>query len=319
MVNPSLDTALPVVDGIEDLVGSTPLIRLRLPHISPRTAVFAKLEAANPLSSIKDRAAWYMLREAEKRGDLPPTGGVIVEATSGNTGISLAALAASRGHRCVVVLPDNATAERVALLKTLGAQVVQTPAELRYQGAIDKAVEIHRDTEGSWFPCQHENRDNVRAHFETTGPEIWGAISSLGGHIDVLVCGVGTGGTLTGVAGFLKQHQPTMHVVAVEPAGSPVLSGGEAGSHKIPGYNGGFVADTTDTSLIDQIVTVTDEDAAAATRSLARNAGILAGVSSGAAAHVCGELSAKPEYADKTIVTILPDTGERYLSMWTSS
>ncbi|MFE1529138.1 cysteine synthase A [Streptomyces rochei] len=301
-----------VADGIDDLVGSTPLVRLRPAGVPDDVRVLAKLESANPLSSIKDRAALFMLRAAEERGELPP-GGTVVEATSGNTGIALAALSAARGYRCVIVLPDSATAERIALLGALGAEVVRTPRDAGYPGAIARAEEIHAATPGSWFCRQHENPDNVRAHYASTGPEIWAATA---GEIDVLVCGVGTGGTLTGIARYLKERDPAVRIVAVEPENSPVLSRGTAGQHRIPGLNGGFVAAATDVSLIDRIVTVSDEDAMAAARALARRQGVLAGVSSGAAVHACAELAAKPEYAGKTLVTVLPDTGERYLSEW---
>ncbi|MEU8693649.1 cysteine synthase A [Streptomyces sp. NPDC048665] len=299
-------------DSIADLVGATPLVRLGTDGAAEGVRVLAKLESANPLSSVKDRAALFMLRSAEERGELRP-GGTVVEATSGNTGIALAAFAAARGHRCVIVLPDSATSERVTLLQALGAEVVRTPRDAGYQGAIAKAEEIHAATPGSWFPRQHQNPDNVRAHYATTGPEIW---RDTAGAVDVLVCGVGTGGTLTGIARYLKEQKPSVHVVAVEPENSPVLSRGTAGLHRIPGLNGGFVAETTDVSLIDQVVTVSDEDAMATARALARNQGILAGVSSGAAVHACTELAAKPEYAGKVVVTVLPDSGERYMSLW---
>ena len=301
-----------IADSITDLVGNTPLVRLRLDGVTDTVRILAKLESANPLSSIKDRAALFMLRAAEERGDLRP-GGTVVESTSGNTGIALAAFAAARGYRCVIVLPDSATTERLSLLKALGAEVVRTDRESGYPGAIAKAEEIHAATPGSWYACQHENPDNVRAHYETTGPEIWAA---TGGEVDVLVCGVGTGGTLTGIARHLKERKPSVHVVAVEPTGSPVLSLGSAGQHRIPGLNGGFVAGTTDVSLIDEIVTVSDEDAMATARTIARSRGILAGVSAGAAVHACARLAARPEYAGRTVVTVLPDTGERYLSLW---
>ncbi len=193
-----------VADGIDDLVGSTPLVRLRPAGVPDDVRVLAKLESANPLSSIKDRAALFMLRAAEERGELPP-GGTVVEATSGNTGIALAALSAARGYRCVIVLPDSATAERIALLGALGAEVVRTPRDAGYPGAIARAEEIHAATPGSWFCRQHENPDNVRAHYASTGPEIWAATA---GEIDVLVCGVGTGGTLTGIARYLKERDP---------------------------------------------------------------------------------------------------------------
>jgi cysteine synthase A len=296
--------------GIEDLIGNTPLIRLDL---GPSGAtVLAKLEMANPLSSSKDRAALFMLRAAEERGDLRP-GGTVVEATSGNTGISLAALTCARGYRCVIVLPDSATKERIGLLKAMGAEVVLTPRDAGYPGAIEKAQEIHARTPDSWFPCQHENPDNVRAHYETTGPEIW---ADTGGRIDVLVCGVGTGGTLTGAGRYLKEQDPRVRIIAVEPEKSPVLSQGVAGQHRIPGLNGGFIAPTTDVECIDEVMTVSDEDAIDAARRLARTSGLFAGVSSGAVAHACAELIRKPEYDGATIVTIFPDTGERYLSIW---
>lgn len=302
-----------IADSIEDLVGSTPLIRLRFDDAAPGTEVLAKLESANPMSSSKDRAALFMLRAAELRGDLNPGSGTVIEATSGNTGISLAALCAARGYRCVIVLPDSATAERVSLLKALGAEVVQTPRDSGYSGAIAKAEELHAATPGSWFPRQHDNADNVRAHYETTGPEIW---ADTAGRVDVLVCGVGTGGTLSGIARYLKEQNPGIRVVAVEPEKSPVLSQGVGGLHRIPGLNGGFVAPTTDVDVIDSVVTVSDEDAMIAARALARRQGVFAGVSSGAVAHACARLAAHPDYIGATIVTVLPDTGERYLSLW---
>lgn len=304
-----------VASRIEDLVGSTPLLELRLRDLAPGARVLAKLESANPMSSSKDRAALYMLRAAEERGALRP-GGTVIEATSGNTGISLAAFAASRGYRCVIVLPDNATAERVRLLRAFGAEIVQTPSSLGYPGAIAEAERLHAATPNSWFPCQHENLDNVRAHYETTGPEIQAAVSSLGRRIAAFVCGVGTGGTLTGVARALKEHDPDVRVIAVEPEKSPILSKGYAGQHRIPGLNGGFVADTTDVSLIDEVVTVSDEDALLTARRLATGQGLFAGVSSGAAVYASERVARRPELSDGIVVTLLPDTGERYLSMW---
>ncbi|MFF4367025.1 PLP-dependent cysteine synthase family protein [Streptomyces sp. NPDC001594] len=303
----------PIADSIEDLIGSTPLIRLHFEDTAPGTHVLAKLEAANPMSTSKDRAALYMLRAAEGRGELTPGSGTVIEATSGNTGISLAALCAARGYHCVIVLPDSATRERIGMLRALGAEVVRTPREQGYSGAIAKAEELHAATPGSWFPRQHENADNVRAHYETTGPEIW---ADTEGRVDVLVCGVGTGGTLSGTAAYLKEQNPGIRVVAVEPENSPVLTQGTGGLHRIPGLNGGFVAPTTDVSLIDYVVTVTDEDAVAAARQLARRQGIFAGVSSGAVAHASARLAAHPDYVGASIVTLLPDTGERYLSLW---
>ncbi|MFD3651093.1 cysteine synthase A [Streptomyces cyaneofuscatus] len=298
--------------SLDDLIGSTPTIRLDLGGTASGTTVYAKLEMANPLSSVKDRTGLYMLEAAEKRGELVPGRSTVVEATSGNTGISLAALCAARGYTCVIVLPDNATNERVQLLRAFGAEVVRTPHEQGYTAAIEKAQEIHRERPGSWFACQHENPDNVQAHYATTGPEIW---NDTEGTVDVLVCGVGTGGTLSGTARYLKERNPDLRVVAVEPVRSPVLSEGWGGLHRIPGLNGGFVADTTDVEVIDEVVTVSDDEAFSTARFLARTFGLLVGVSSGAAAHACRLLAERPDYAGKTIVTVFPDTGERYLSL----
>lgn len=300
----------PIADSFEDLIGATPLVRLRLPGFPSDVTALAKLEMTNPLSSSKDRAGLFMVRGAERRGELVPGHSTIIEATSGNTGIALAALAAVRGYRCIVVMPDSATRERRQIIRALGAEVVLTPRAAGLVGTIARAEEVERQTAGSWFVRQHENPDNVRAHFETTGPEIW---SDCEGRVDAFVCGVGTGGTLTGVARFLRGQDPTVRIVAVEPERSPVLSGGVGGLHGIPGLNGGFVAPTTDVSLIDDVLTVSDEDAASMVRLLARRAGLLAGVSSGAAVHAC-RLVAQQLTPDATVVTILPDTGERYLS-----
>ncbi|MFF4223865.1 PLP-dependent cysteine synthase family protein [Streptomyces sp. L500] len=304
-----------VADGLEDLIGGTPLVRLYPEGADPSVEVLAKLESVNPFSSSKDRPALRMILGAEERGELVP-GGTVLESTSGNTGIALAALAAARGYRCVVVLPDSATPERVGLLKALGAEVVQTPSEDGFAGAIAKAEEIHAETPGCWYSRQHENDDNVLAHYETTGPEIW---ADTAGTVDVLVAGVGTGGTITGCARYLKERDPSIEVVAVEPEGSPVLSRGFGGQHRIPGLNGGFVAPTTDESLIDHVLTCGDDDALAAAKALATRQGLFVGVSSGAAVHAAAHLARLPQYAGKTIVTVLPDTGERYVSLWNES
>ncbi len=280
-----------VASRIEDLVGSTPLLELRLRDLAPGARVLAKLESANPMSSSKDRAALYMLRAAEERGALRP-GGTVIEATSGNTGISLAAFAASRGYRCVIVLPDNATAERVRLLRAFGAEIVQTPSSLGYPGAIAEAKRLHAATPDSWFPCQHENPDNVRAHYETTGPEIQAAVSSLGRRIAAFVCGVGTGG-----AHRCRPRPQASTIGRTRDSGRarevPHPVEGYAGQHRIPGLNGGFVADTTDVSLIDEVVTVSDEDALLTARRLTTGQGLFSGVSSGAAAYA--PVSASPE------------------------
>ncbi|WP_327296759.1 MULTISPECIES: cysteine synthase A [unclassified Streptomyces] len=304
-----------IARSIEELIGNTPLLSLPVAGAAEGARLLAKLESANPLASVKDRAALWMLDAAVKSGQLPP-GGTVVEATSGNTGIALAALSAARGYRCVIVLPDSATTERIGLLKAFGAEVVLTPHELRFQGAIDRAEELHRATPGSWFARQHENFDNVRAHRATTGPEIW---ADTEGRVDILVCGIGTGGTLCGTAGFLKEHNPQLKAIAVEPESSPVLTKGYAGTHAIPGLTGGFVADTTDLDLIDEVLTVSDDEAMQTARWLARGLGVLAGVSSGAAVHAARRIAQLPENAGRTIVTILPDTGERYLSVWPSA
>uniref|UniRef100_A0AAU3IAC9 cysteine synthase n=1 Tax=Streptomyces sp. NBC_01393 TaxID=2903851 RepID=A0AAU3IAC9_9ACTN len=299
-----------------DLIGGTPLLRLPVDRITdgvPGDAeVLAKLELFNPWSSSKDRAALSMLRGAEEQGLLTPGNGTVIEATSGNTGISLAALAAARGYRCVIVLPDNATQERVAILRSLGAEVVRTPHTGGYQAAVDKAAELHQRTPGSWFCCQHDNPDNTRAHYESTGPEIW---TDTDGRVDVFVCGVGTGGTISGVGRYLRERHPAVRIVAVEPAGSPLLSGGEPGTHSIPGFNGGFIAPTTDRRLIDEVIAVSDRDALDTTRRLALHVGLLVGVSAGAVVHASGVVAGRPEYRGKRIVTLLPDTGERYLSL----
>lgn len=305
-----------VVDDLTALVGRTPMLRLRLDEVlgrpCGRAEVLVKLEMFNPWSSSKDRTALAMLEAAEARGQLTPGAGTVIEATSGNTGISLAAMAAARGYRCIIVLPDNATTERIAVLRTLGAEVVTTANTDGYQGCVDEAARIHRITPGSWNCLQHENPDNPAAHEQTTGPEIWEATQ---GRVDVLVCAVGTGGTLSGTARFLRKHNPDVRVVAVEPAGSPLLSGGRPGRHRIPGLNGGFIAPTTDRELIDEVVAVTDDDASAATAALARRAGLLVGISAGAVAHAVGVIANDPRVDDARIVAILPDSGERYLSM----
>ncbi|MFD4672450.1 cysteine synthase A [Lentzea sp. NPDC058450] len=305
-------TGRPLAHSLVDLIGGTPIVRLDLGVTTAR--LHAKLEMANPLSSVKDRAALYMINGAEERGQLTRGSGTIVEATSGNTGISLASIAAARGYKCVIVLPDSATSERIQLLRAFGAEIVLTPYQEGYVAAIAKAEEISRERPGSWFACQHENPDNVAAHYATTGPEIW---NDTDGEIDVFVCGVGTGGTLSGTAKYLKERNPAIRVVAVEPEGSPVLSQGWGGLHRIPGLNGGFVAPTTDVDLIDEVLTVSNDDAYATARELARTAGLLVGVSSGAAAHASRVLAGRPEYAGKNIVTVFPDTGERYLSWFT--
>ncbi|MBN6036981.1 PLP-dependent cysteine synthase family protein [Amycolatopsis sp. 195334CR] len=304
-----------IISGLEDLVGRTPMVRLRLPDVPDHVRLLAKVEMLNPLASVKDRAALWMLRDAERTGKLPlDGGGTVVEASSGNTAISLAALAAMRGHRCVIVLPDNATEERKAILRAYGAELVLADHTQGLPAAIAKAAGIAKSIPGSWLCGQEANPVNVEAHYHTTAPEIWEA---TGGEVDVVVCGVGTGGTLTGITKFMKERR-RIHTVAVEPTGSPVLSGGERGPHKIPGMGGGFINPVTDVDCIDQVITVADEAAADSAKELTRSLGLFVGVSSGAAVHAARVLAASERWAGATIVTVLPDSGERYLSIWES-
>jgi cysteine synthase A len=307
-------TRRPPVGSFADLIGGTPLLRLDLGPAAVATT-YAKLESANPLASVKDRTALSMIEGAEQRGELHPGTSTVVEASSGNTGIALAALCAARGYPCVIVLPDDVTAERIHLLRSFGAEVVLSPYQDGYAAAVALAGKIHRERPGSWYVCQHENPDNVRAHYTTTGPEIW---ADLEGKVDLWVCGYGTGGTLTGTAHYLKERNPAVRVVAVEPERSPLLSKGFGGLHDIPGLNGGFLTSTTDVDCVDEVLTVSDDEARSTARLLARTAGLLVGISSGAAAHACRTLATRPEHAGKTIVTVFPDSGERYLSALTT-
>ncbi|SEE69234.1 cysteine synthase A [Streptomyces sp. 2231.1] len=303
-------TAAGPARSMEDLVGNTPLLDVPLPGLAGSVRLLAKLEMANPFSSVKDRPALFMMRAAEEAGLLPASGGTVVECSSGSTGISLAALCARRGHRCIIVMPDNSTEERRLILRRLGAEVHLVPHGDGLQAAWAYTEELQRGLPGSWVPHQDRNPANVRAHYETTGPEIWQAAR---GRIDVLVCGVGTGGTLTGTARYLKERT-ALHVVAVEPARSAVLSGGEAGPHGIPGIGAGYVSPITDLTLVDEVVAVTDEAAASTTDEVARATGLPVGISSGAAAWASRAVAAQPRWAGATVVTVFPDSGERYLS-----
>ncbi|MFJ9810776.1 PLP-dependent cysteine synthase family protein [Streptomyces sp. NPDC101158] len=307
---PVVAAVAPPAGSLEQLVGRTPLLEVPLPGMAESVRLLAKLEMANPFSSVKDRPALFMVRAAEESGLLPPTGGTVIECSSGSTGISLAALCARRGHRCVIVMPDNATEERRLILHELGAEVHLVPHQDGLMAAWAYAEELQRTVPGSWVPHQDRNPHNVRAHYETTGPEIWEA---TGGSVDVLVCGVGTGGTLTGTARYLKERT-ALHVVAVEPARSAVLSGGEAGPHGIPGIGAGYISEITDLSLVDEVVAVPDEAAAVTAREITRATGLAVGVSSGAAAWASRTVSADPRWAGATVVTVFPDSGERYLS-----
>ncbi len=296
----------------EDLIGKTPLVEFSrvAKRFGLRARLLAKLEFLNPAGSIKDRVARAMVDDAERRGLLKP-GGTIIEPTSGNTGIGLALVAAVRGYRLVIVMPDSMSVERIRIMKAYGAEVVLTPGAQGMRGAIEKAEELKASLPGSVVAGQFVNPANPAAHERTTGPEIWADTS---GRVDFFVAGVGTGGTLTGAGRFLKSKNHALKVVAVEPATSAVLSGGEAGPHGLQGIGAGFVPEILDRSLIDEVVAVTDEEAYAASRLAGRVEGVLVGISSGAALHAAIELAKRPENAGKNIAVVLPDTGDRYLS-----
>ena len=298
-----------IYSDITELIGGTPL--LRLSRFAPGMNLLAKLERQNPAGSAKDRVALSMLRTAEAEGRLQK-GGMVIEPTSGNTGIGLAALAAVLGYRAVIVMPDSMSPERIKLIAAYGAEVVLTPGAEGMAGAVAKADEISAANPGSIVAGQFSNPANPRAHYETTGPEIW---RDTDGDIAAFVAGAGTGGTITGVGRYLKEQDPSIRIVAMEPASSPLLTRGYAGPHAIQGIGANFVPEALDTSVYDEVVTVTDEDALAAMRELAVKEGLLCGVSSGAAAFAARELAQRPEFQGKSIVCLLPDTGERYLSI----
>ncbi len=301
-----------VYESITDLIGKTPLLKLDhyIADNELGADIYAKLEYFNPAGSVKDRVAFAMIDDAEKSGALKP-GSVIIEPTSGNTGIGLAAVAASRGYRAILTMPETMSVERRNLLKAYGAEIVLTDGAKGMKGAIAKAEELAAEIENSFIPSQFTNPANPKAHLASTGPEIWEATD---GKVDIFVAGVGTGGTVSGVGGYLKSQNPNVKVVAVEPAGSPVLSKGTAGPHKIQGIGAGFVPDTLDTEIYDEIIPVENEDAFATGRALARREGVLVGISSGAAVWAAAQLARRPENKGKIIVALLPDTGERYLS-----
>ena len=301
-----------IYERITDLIGGTPLLKLNayIDDEAPEATVLGKLEYFNPAGSVKDRIAKRMIDDAEAAGVLKP-GAVIIEPTSGNTGIGLASVAASRGYRVILTMPETMSVERRNLLKAYGAELVLTDGTQGMKGAIAKAEELAAQTPGSFIPSQFTNPSNPKAHIATTGPEIW---SDTDGKVDFFVAGVGTGGTLSGVGEYLKSKNPKVKVVAVEPAGSPVLSKGTAGPHKIQGIGAGFVPETLNTEIYDEIIPVENDDAFAMGKRLARKAGVLVGISSGAAVYAARELAKRPENKGKVIVALLPDTGERYLS-----
>lgn len=295
-----------------DLIGGTPLMELANYKKANGLAatVLAKLEYFNPAGSAKDRVAAYMIADAESSGRLQP-GATIIEPTSGNTGIGLAAVAASKGYRVILTMPDTMSIERRNLLRAYGAELVLTEGKKGMAGAIEKAGELAASIPGSLIAGQFENPANPRAHYETTGPEIW---RDTDGRVDIFVAGVGTGGTLSGVGRYLKEQNPDVKIVAVEPASSPLLSEGKAGAHGLMGIGANFVPDNLDRTVYDEIIPVTEADAYAAGRALVRGEGILVGITSGAAVHAAAMLAKRPENAGKIIVALLPDTGERYLS-----
>ena len=301
-----------IYKSTEDLIGNTPLIQVSniKKELGFRAEILAKLEYLNPAGSVKDRAAREMIRDAEERGILKE-GSVIIEPTSGNTGIGLAALAAVKGYRVVLTMPETMSVERQNILKAYGAEIVLTEGARGMQGAIDRAEELAKEIPGSFIAGQFVNQANAEAHRKTTGPEIW---RDTDGKVDIFVAGVGTGGTITGTGEYLKSQNPKIEIVAVEPSDSPVLSRGTAGAHKLQGIGAGFVPEVLNTEIYDEVMTVEAEEAYSAARLLARKEGFLVGISSGAAFHAATVLACRPENQGKTIVVLLPDSGDRYYS-----
>ena len=295
-----------------EIIGETPLIELKATaeKYQTKARILAKVEGMNPAGSAKDRVALYIIEEAEKRGLIKP-GATVIEATSGNTGIGLAAVAIPKGYNVIIVMPDTMSKERIALMRAYGAEVVLTDGKLGMAGSIEKAKELHASIENSFIADQFNNQANVIAHYETTAPEIWRDCDE---SVDIFVAGVGTGGTISGVGKYLKEQNEDIKIVAVEPKGSPVLSGGEAGAHGLQGIGAGFIPSILDTSLIDEILCVTEQQAYSVGRALARDEGLLCGISSGAALHAAIEIARRDENEGKIIVVLLADRGDRYLS-----
>ena len=301
-----------IYESAEALIGNTPLLAPRRLEKAKnlKANLLLKLEFLNPAGSVKDRVALAMIEDAEKRGVLK-AGSLIIEPTSGNTGIGLACVAAVRGYKAIIVMPDSMSPERISLMRAYGAEVVLTPGAEGMSGAIAKAEALAKEHPGSFIPGQFDNPANAQAHFDTTGPEIW---ADTEGKVHIFVAGAGTGGTVTGVGRYLKSQKADVEIVAVEPAGSAVLSGGKAGKHGLQGIGAGFIPKVLDVTVLDRVMRVTEEEAYAAARLLAKTEGILVGISSGAALHAATVLAAQAENAGKTIVVLLPDTGDRYLS-----
>jgi cysteine synthase A len=298
-------------DNLTDLIGRTPLLRLSRVAPECRADLVVKLESMNPMSSVKDRTGWAMIQAAEASGRLSP-GDVLIEPTSGNTGIALAFLCAARGYRLILAMPETMSAGRVRMLRALGATVLLTPGALGMKGAVDAALDLAERTPGAYVPMQFENPANPDVHRRTTGEEIW---ADTGGEVDVFVAGVGTGGTITGAGGLLKERRPGLRVVAVEPKESPVLSGGEGAPHDIQGIGAGFIPPILDRAVIDEVVTVSAKEAYAMVRRLARSEGLLVGISSGAVVHAALALGSRPDMAGRRIVALLASHGERYLDV----